>query len=63
MTIIPGGRVGYEVKDSQRGTKRRVGYNHLISNKCEWNNFFIKNNPEILLDRVILPCKNNQKTI
>ena len=29
---------------------RRVGYNHLISNKCEWNNCFIKNNQEILLD-------------
>ena len=29
--------------DSQRGKKRRVGYNHLISNKREWNNCFIKN--------------------
>ena len=29
---------------------RRVGYNHLISNKREWNNCFIKNNQEILLD-------------
>ena len=32
--------------DSQRG----AGYNHLISNKREWNNCFIKNNQEILLD-------------
>ena len=24
--------------------------NHLISNKREWNNFFIKNNQEMLLD-------------
>ena len=26
------------------------GYNHFISNKREWNNYFIKNNQEILLD-------------
>ena len=36
--------------DSQRGAQRRVGYNHLISNKREWNNCFIKNNQEFLLD-------------
>ena len=30
--------------------ERRVGYNHLISNKREWNDCFIKNNQEILLD-------------
>ena len=29
--------------DSQRGAQRRVGYNHLISNKYEWNNCFINN--------------------
>ena len=51
LTIIPRARVGYEMIDSQRGAKRRVGYNHLISNKREWNSCFIKNNPEILLDR------------
>ena len=48
LTIIPRARVGYEMIDSQRGAKRRVGYNHLISNKREWNNCFIKNNQEIL---------------
>ena len=26
------------------------GYNHLLSNKREWNNCLIKNNQEILLD-------------
>ena len=36
--------------DSQRGAKRRVGYNHLISNKREWNNCFNKNHQQILLD-------------
>ena len=36
--------------DSQRGAKPRVGYDHLISNKREWNNCFIKNHQEILLD-------------
>ena len=36
-------RVGYEMVDSQRGAWRWVGYNHLISNKYEWNNCFIKN--------------------
>ena len=29
-----------------------VGYNHLISNKGEWNNCFIKNNQVVLLDLV-----------
>ena len=41
LTIIPRARVGYEMID---------GYNHLISNKREWNTCFIKNNQEILLD-------------
>ena len=50
LTIIPRARVGYEVIDSQQGAKRRVGYNHLISNKREWNNCFIKNHQQILLD-------------
>ena len=50
LTIIPRARVGYEMIDSQRGAKRRVGYNHLISNKRKWNNCFIKNSREILLD-------------
>ena len=36
--------------DSQRGAKRRVGYNHLISKKRAWNNCFIKNHQQILLD-------------
>ena len=28
LTIIPFALVGYEVVNSQRGAKRRVGYNH-----------------------------------
>ena len=36
--------------DSQLGATLLVGYDHLISNKREWNNCFIKNNQEILLD-------------
>ena len=28
----------------------RIGFNHLISNKHEWNNCFIKNHQQILLD-------------
>ena len=43
-------RVGYEVIDSQRGAKRRVGYNHLVCNKREWNNCFFKNHQLLLLD-------------
>ena len=50
LTIIPRARVGYEMIDSQRGALRRSGYNHLISNKRKWNNCFIKNNQEMLLD-------------
>ena len=42
LTIIPRVRVGYEMVDGQRGAWRRVCYNHLISNKREWNNCFIK---------------------
>ena len=52
LTIILRARVGYEMIDSQRGGKRQVSYNHLISNKREWNNCFIKNNQEIMLDLV-----------
>ena len=56
LTIIPRARVGYEMIDSQRESNvwgailtRRVlcqvdGYNHLISNKREWNNCFTKKN-------------------
>ena len=43
--------------DSQRGAQRRVVFNHLISNKCEWNNCFIKNNQEILLDFADFPLQ------
>ena len=28
----------------------RVGYNHLIFNKRKWNDCFIRNNQELLLD-------------
>ena len=37
LTIISRVRVGYEMEESQRGPY------HLISNKREWNNWFIKN--------------------
>ena len=47
-------RVRYEMIDSQRGALRRAGYNHLISNKREWNYRFIKNNQEILLYLVMM---------
>ena len=53
LTIIPRARAGYEIIDSQLGATRLVGYNHLISNKREWNNCFIKNNQELLLDQLI----------
>ena len=42
LTIIPRTCVGYELLDSGRGAKHRVGYHKLISNKREWNNCFIK---------------------
>ena len=47
LTIIPWARVGHEMIDSQHGAQRLVGYNHLISNKREWNYCFIKNAPKI----------------
>ena len=60
LTIIPRVRVGNEIVDNQRGAKCRVClYNHLISNKREWNNCFIRNAHKISR---ILPdflCKNN----
>ena len=40
LTIIPLTLVGYEMIDSQLGATRLVSYNHLISNKRGWNNFF-----------------------
>ena len=43
VPIIPRVRVGYEMVDSQLNARRLVGYNHVISNKHEWNNCFIKN--------------------
>ena len=43
LTIIPWVRVGYEMVDSQLDAKRLFGHIHLISNKHEWNNCFIKN--------------------
>ena len=58
LTIIPWVRIGYEMVDSQQGVKRQIGYNHLMSNKREWNNCFIKNAHKISR---ILPdfiCKN-----
>ena len=50
LTIIPRGRVGYEMVNSQRGAYRRVGYNHLISNKREWNSCFTKSAHKISLN-------------
>ena len=54
LTIIPRGRVGYEMIESQRGAQRRVGYNHLISNKREWNNCFIKKVHKFSLNLLLL---------
>ena len=34
--------VGYEILDNKRGAEHWIGYHKLISNKCEWNNCFIK---------------------
>ena len=62
LTIIPRARVGYEMIDSQRGAQRRVGYNHLISNKREWNNCFIKNRQEMLIVLADFALQDNQKT-
>ena len=42
--------------------RARVGYNHLISNKREWNNCFIKNRQEILIDLADFALQDNQKT-
>ena len=42
LTITPRERIGYVMVGS-RGAQHRVGYYHLISNKCEWNYCFIKN--------------------
>ena len=36
-------RIGYKLLDSRQDAKHRVDYYKLISNKCEWNNCFIKN--------------------
>ena len=41
LTIIPRGRVGYEMVDSS------LAMYHLISNKREWNNFFYLKRPKM----------------
>ena len=43
LIIILRGRTGCDVIDNQRGAQRRVGYNHFISSKPEYNNCFLKN--------------------
>ena len=47
--------------DSQRDAKRRVGYDHLISNKGEWNNCCIKNVPKIIEQTELKKKKNASK--
>ena len=42
--------VEYKIIDSQQGAERRVGFNHLVSNEREWNNCFVKNNNEKLVN-------------
>ena len=37
-TIIPLGLVGYDMNYNQLGATCLVGFDHLISNKREWNN-------------------------
>ena len=53
LTIIPRVRVGYEMVKSQRGASYPT---HLISNKRERNDCFIKNAHKI---SEILICKNS----
>ena len=36
--IISWACIGYKMIDSQEGVQLQVGYNHLVSNKHEWNN-------------------------
>ena len=61
MKIIPRVRVGNEmVVANEVRSAERVGYNHLIASKREWNNCFIKNahkTSRILPDFI---CKNNR---
>ena len=57
FTIITRVRVGYEIL---RRDTRLVGYNHLISNKREWNNCFIKKAHKISRILPVLICKNNR---
>ena len=56
LTTIPRVRLGYEMVDSQRG----AFYNHLICNKYEWNNCFIKNAHKISRILPDLICENNR---
>ena len=50
--IIPQGRIKCQLIDSVLDKNCLVGYNHLMSNKREWNNCSIKNNQGILLDLI-----------
>ena len=48
--VVGGEESGSKMIDSQGGAERRVVSNHLVSNKREWNNCFIKNNHEKMLN-------------
>ena len=48
ISIIPWARVGYEVIKITNERVARVGYNHFISNKGEWNNCFSKFSNRVL---------------
>ena len=47
LTIIPLALVGYEMIIANSALRASLAIYHLISNKREWNNCFIKNAPKI----------------
>ena len=47
VPVMYGYELWLKIKDSQWGAPHQVGYNHVISNKCEWSNCFIKKVPKM----------------
>ena len=48
---------------NQRGAQQQVGYDHSMSNKCEWNNGVIKNNQDHGKILLISWCKKDKMAI
>ena len=57
LTIAPRASVGYEMIDSEEARRAELATYHLLSNKHEWNNCFIKTIDKYCQILLIAVCK------